>query len=1518
MKKILGLDLGTNSIGWALIEKNDEEGRIIKTGNRIIPMDAAALSDFANGNTVSQTADRTAKRSARRLRERFLLRRERLHRILHAMGFLPSHYDESIEWDIEKDKKHFGTFKEGLEPKLAWSTDEAGNPHFLFHASFEEMLEDFRKAQPQLLVNSKKIPYDWTLYYLRKKALTEAITKEELAWILLNFNQKRGYNQLRDEEIGGSTDKKEEYLRLKVACVTPDEDSKGKDVWYNITFEDSDIVYRRKSKQPLDWVGKMRDIIVTTKLDENGNPKQKKDGSRDYSVKSPGENDWGLIKIKTENDLKTSGLTVGTFIYNAILSNPSEKIRGGLVRTIERDYYKSELRMILEEQKKYHAELNDRKLYQYCIQELYPNNETHRNSIANNSFTYLLLEDILFYQRPLKSKKSFIDNCPYEFHLAPDRTTGEIKRFPIKCIAKSNPLFQEFRIWKFISNLRIIERTKEVNGKLCSDVDVTDEFLKDHEDWYNLFEWLNDRASVEQKALLVQIGIKTEQQENYRWNYVEDKAYPMNATRNAILAKLTKKEKGIITQELEQKIWHLLYSIPSKQEIEKALSPSEGKENTYSLLLSKGISCESVEKLRYCKLTDTGYGAYSEKAIKRLLTLMRRGEAWKIDNIDQATVEKLNNLVQGCLSENLPTKVVAALKNINEIGDCQGLPEYLAAYIVYGRHSESVDVVKWNTPGDIDIFLNNFVQHSLRNPVVEAVVLETLRVVRDIWKKYGSIDEVHVEMGRDMKNPSDKRRQMTEQILKNETANLRIKALLAELANPDCKVENVRPHSPSQQDLLRIYEEGVLENNEPDEDMQDVIKRLSNVAVRPSHKDVIRYKCWLDQKYRSPYTGVPIPLSRLFTSDYEIEHIIPQSLYFDDSFSNKVICEAEVNKLKDNRLAYDFIKSYHGQIVSLSNNKTVKVLEVNQYEELVKTSFSSRQQSSKKRKLLMDELPTDFIQRQMNDSRYISKLIISLLSNLVREQDEDGNLEKESMSKNVIACNGRITDTLKRDWGVEEVWNAIVLPRFERMNAVSGQQCFTATNTNGRLIPNMPLELQKGFQKKRIDHRHHAMDAVVIACTSRDHVNLLNNEASKPENKEMKYALQHKLRVYEDVVINGQMRKVPKEFIMPWKSFKGDLMRALQEIIVSFKQNNRVINIATNKYIVMEDGKRVVKEQPTANHYAIRKPLHKETIYGHINLRRIVEVRLTEALKDYTRIVEKPLRKKIGELKIQGLDDKQIIKYLKQRTREWCALDVNKIPVYYFTDEKKPMVATRFGNDLVSVFNGKTKADDIRNTIAKISDTGIQLILNNYLDAHLNNIEYAFSPEGFEKMNENLRMYNRGKDHKPIRKVRMMEPMGLKFPIGYIGSKSKKYAEAQSGTNLYFAVYNDEEGNRYFKTVPLNIAIERIKLHLQPAPETDEEGHKLLFILSPGDLVYLPTEDEIENNCQELSSGNIYKMISCSKDTCYFLPASVASVIVNKTEFESHNKTQKDDTGRMIKVFCYPLNVTRLGEISLR
>ena len=164
-------------------------------GSRIIPMDAAVLGDFEKGNSISQTAERTRIRGMRRLRERQLLRRERLHKVLNILGFLPKHYRDEIDFN-----KHPGKFLANTEPKLPWVKNEQGKYTFLFLNSFEEMLQDFKEHQPSIVSDKKKVPYDWTIYYLRKKALTQKISKEELAWILLNFNQKRGYYQLRGED----------------------------------------------------------------------------------------------------------------------------------------------------------------------------------------------------------------------------------------------------------------------------------------------------------------------------------------------------------------------------------------------------------------------------------------------------------------------------------------------------------------------------------------------------------------------------------------------------------------------------------------------------------------------------------------------------------------------------------------------------------------------------------------------------------------------------------------------------------------------------------------------------------------------------------------------------------------------------------------------------------------------------------------------------------------------------------------------------------------------------------------------------------------------------------------------------------------------------------------------------------------------------------------------------------------------------------------------------------------------
>jgi CRISPR-associated endonuclease Csn1 len=1502
MKKILGLDLGTNSIGWAVVNKNEENTLIgiEGSGSRIIPMSQDVLGNFDAGNSISQTAERTGFRGIRRLHERYLLRRERLHRVLHLLGFLPEYYEQYIDFE-----KHFGKFAQGSEPKLPWKKAVDGKSEFLFQSSFHEMLSDFAKTQPQLLANNKKIPYDWTIYYLRKKALFQKIEKEELAWILLNFNQKRGYYQLRGEEDEETPNRLVEYHSLKIVDVVADEkpNSKG-DTWYSLHLENG-WIYRRSSKVPLyDWNDKVRDFIVTTDLNDDGTVKTDKEGVEKRSFRAPSADDWTLLKKKTEVDIDNSKKTVGVYIYDTLLQNPSQKIRGKLVRTIERKFYKDELKKILEKQKEFHSELGEKNntYYQKCISDLYPQNEDHRKVLQYGDFTKLFLDDIIFYQRPLKSKKSLISNCPYEYHTFKNEA-GTIEKSPVKCIAKSHPLYQEFRLWQFIHNLRIYEREKNIDGKLCTDIDVTVEFIPTVEERVKLFDWLNERKDIKQDTLLqsyFKIKKKNRTDDNfpYRWNYVEDKEYPCNETRSSILNRLTKLgiSKDFLDKEKEFALWHILYSVNDKGEVGKALKTFAEKNS---------LDNDFVETFAKFPPFTKNYGAYSAKAVKKLLPLMRMGNYWDEDAIAtemkqriQAVSERLNDInhdakkIEHISDDDIPKQVLKSFLNVEN--PYSGLNTYQACYAVYGRHSEASDITKWKTPQDIDEYLKEFKQHALRNPIVEQVILETLRVVRDIWKRHGNLSEIHIELGREMKNPADERAKITAKISENENANLRIKALLAELKN-HADVENVRPYSPNQQEILKLYEEGVL--NSVSEIPDDIIKITK--SSQPTQSELVRYKLWLEQKYRSPYTGEIIPLGKLFTSAYEIEHVIPQSRYFDDSLSNKVICEAEVNKLKANALGYEFIKQHGGEKVELSFGKTVEILSVESYEKFVKDNYGKLR--GKMKKLLLEEIPDKMIERQLNDTRYISKIVKSLLSNIVRE---DG--EQEATSKNVIMCTGGITNMLKQDWGLNDVWNKIITPRFERMNELTNSNQFGQwVNKEGKNIfqTEMPLELQKGFNKKRIDHRHHAMDAMIIACTTREHVQYLNNEHAQSKNDDVRYGLRQRLCFKVKTDEKGGYKW---QFHKPWATFTQDALAALEKIIISFKQNLRIINKTTNKYQVYENGKKILKSQEKGDSWAIRKQLHKDTVFAKVSLRKTKKVKFNIALKDWKNIANKELKDEIKRLiAAYGLFDvEKINKYFKDKNYLYQDIDISKVDIYYFEDDN---AATRKALD--TSFNAKT--------IESITDTGIQKILLNHLAIKDNNPDLAFSPEGIEEMNKNIVELNGGKSHQPIYKVRVYEPIGNKFLVGYIGSKQKKYVEAAKGTNLFFAIYADENGNRTFETIPLNIVIERLKQGLKEVPERNEKGHLLLFHLSPNDLVYVPTKEEIESktplNIENIRPERVYKMVSCTGNECFFTPNNIANPIVQTTELGANNKSARSWDGTMIKQAGIKIMVNRIG-----
>ena len=1433
IKHILGLDIGSNSIGWALIQLDllQKTKRIIATGSRIIPMDQKVLSDFGKGITISPTAQRTSYRNARHCRERHLLRRERLHRVLHILGFLPTHYDKQIDFS-----KRYGKFVDNTEPKIAYNERK-----FLFMDSFQEMLADFKIHQPDLFYTKKngeesKIPYDWTIYYLRKKALSRKISKEELAWIILNFNQKRGYYQLREEEEENKENDFEIISSKIISVIKKDKDKKYNKYWYDIILENG-LVYQAAFYNDFvyNWINQDREFIIERISLKNGTEKVKLSylptfDEIDKMDKKEQDKYYKKIKIKTENSIGNK--TVGCYIYDHILQNPNEKIKGKLVRTIERKYYKEELKAILEKQVALQPELFTDQLFADCIRELYNKNEAQQRNLAARDFVHLFVEDIIFYQRPLRSQKSTLANCSLESRSYIDKDSHTRKEVPLKVCPKSNPYYQEFRVLQWLQNLKIYE--------IDTDQEVTHEFIKTLEDKQQLFDFLMDQKEIDCEELLKYFlnqtypnakekALKSELKkwkDTYRWNYVYDigekssKKYPMNETRYELkrhLEKVANLPDDFLSSEVEYLLWHLIYSVKDKVAYEKGLKTFAQKHH-----LDKDSFVESFKKF---KPYPSEYGNFSEKAIRKLLPLMRFGAYWDFNHIDKNTQKRIEDLITGAENEEIRTilREKAEKYQLEKETDFQDLPLWLAQYIVYNRHAEASSLEKWTSVNDLETYLNEFKQHSLRNPIVEQVVMETLRVVRDIWQQYGQgqasfFDEIHIELGRELKKTAKEREKLSKQNQKNEDINLSIKEKLKEL-----KKYNTRAYSITHQE---------------------------------------KYKLWLEQKHISPYTGQIISPENLFTDNYEIEHIIPQSRFFDDSLSNKVVCESIVNKApyKDRQLGLEFIKNQGGRIVKelSKENKTIKIFTEKQYRTFIKEHYSNN--PAKTKKLLLEEISEKMVARQMNDTRYISKFISEILSKIVRSDEQDEGVH----SKNVILCTGKITSILRQDWGLNDIWDNLILPRFERMNNLLQKEKFTIYSIEKqKKIPVVPINDQfKSFQKKRIDHRHHALDAIIIACVTGEHINYINNQHALEKGKDKKEKQKEHDKLREKLCIKkynkGSEENYSWIFKKPWNTFTQEVRAVLEGIVVSFKQNLRVINKATNYYErwVEENGKyikKMVKQEGT--NWAIRKPLHEETISGKIYL-----------------------------------DREKITK-----------------------------------NDILTATRKTVDSSFNEERIKKITDTGIQKILLNYLE-YKGSPEIAFSPEGLEELNKNLSIYNDGKPHKPIYKVRIYEKGSGRFALGEKGRKYKKYV--QGAPNLYFGIYQGAN-KRSFVTIPLNEVIERQKQGRPSIPEYNEKGDPLLFSLSPNDLVYVPIKGEIieDIDFQNLSNEQkerIYNVNDFSS-TCYFTPNRIAKAIFPK-EVDLQRKGDKlsgsYDTktasleGIQIKEVCIKLKVDRLGNLS--
>ncbi|UOX35111.1 hypothetical protein LXD69_06255 [Flavobacterium sediminilitoris] len=1667
MKKILGLDLGTNSIGWALIEV-DHENKIVKIlglGSRILTMDAAEIAKFESGAKIeSSAAKRTTQRSPRKLNERYLLRRDRLHCVLNLLNSLPEHYKLSIEFENEKGKRS-GKFKKGTEEKLAYYKDDNGKFQFLFKDAYHQMESEFRKKYPEMFYlkrngNQTKIPYDWTLYYLRHKAVTDInfeLTKEQLAWITLSFNQKRGYEKVigQDEKIqkeGELTDafvgkvksvkkiedediyeivlvdnnndaiklfkyneetkiqiteigdlkeveivskydeegtintKKTEYIINEVREFSIiDVRNSGRKIKENFVFEielETGWIKEQQSKFTPKWKDTKRDFIIKTKYDENG-IRIPKGADKGRNINIPKEEDWTLMKLKTETSLtsfntKNNTKGVASFVYYTLLQNPKQKIKADLITVIERDYYREELDVIYKNQEQFHPELKNRNLYEQAIQLLYPNNTNHQKIIKELDFNYLLKEDILLYQRDLKSKKSLIADCVYEkenFERT-DEKTGKTYKNSLKAIHKANPLYQEFRLWQFIKRLKIIKREDIVNEQIKINLDVSSQLLTS-ELKEELYSFLNDKENVTEKDILGFLNKKHKdldiKVENYKWNFTSEKE-PCNSTRYNFILR-TKRIKGFdyrtfLTSENEYSLWHFFYSVKKKDEFNKGLFNIIGRLLEKSGL-SKEFHAELVKNFSSFGGYTNDYGTYSEKAIKKMLPFLRLGKYWNGKDIE-TILSKINQEVK--------QKVLDKEEINGELKDFQGLWVSSACYLVYGRYSEVGEVQFWQSPYDIENYLKNeFRQHSLNNPTVEKILVETLHVVKDIWKYYGEeigtdeegrivynklFDRIHIELGREMKKNNKQKERDDKQNKENRKANERIVELLRELKTNNSSLQE---KSPFQQEKLRILEESLLSSIEYDKDNTEyelsngkiTKKEIKDITTKEfskiSRSDFDRYKLWLDQRYQSPYTGKFIKLSDLFDrKKYEIEHIFPQERITLNALYNKVICETEINKEKKASTGYGFIANAKSKKVYCSaHDAHTEVISIHEYEELVKNNFSGK----KREILLSKEIPEEFTNSQLTNSQYISKMAMKLLSNIVREKDED-----TFRSKNVLATNGTITSTLKRHWQLNEAWNEIISPRFKRLNQLTNSNLFgdyREINGHKVFINTVPEEANKNFDPKRIDHRHHALDALIIALTSENHVQYLNNISSQEKNDEeklktrkgIKFQLTNSRKGFNDekewyFLPPAQIKTKDgiDEFQYQFgetksKLFKEIAQNALENTIASFKQKNRIIRQRWNKYLKPVDGKMKIEIQEGLKevvNYNVRKRLHEDTFYGKVKLQnKVISISLEKALNEKFDLVDVELSKKIENLKQRnGKSFKEIIEELESK--------------YPTVNAYEKFVATRFGNALESF--ASIPSDKIIKAIQSITDTGIQRILQNHLENYKEIIdgktkfdtENAFSSDGVKELNRNIIKLNNGKFHHPIYKVRTSDAMGTKFSVSEEGQKNTKYVVTAAGSNAFCGFYQ-KGTDRKFYIPTLRESVESLKQGFEPCPaiHPEDSEFKLNFVLNPSDLVYVPTEEENENTSlvdfskmKKEQMNRVYKFTDGSGTTMNFVPINVASLLFNMSNKEQEkaeiklsiqnelglgspqSKNQNSLDGTQIKSVCWKLKVDRLGNIS--
>jgi len=929
--------------------------------------------------------------------------------------------------------------------------------------------------------------------------------------------------------------------------------------------------------------------------------------------------------------------TIGQFFYNELIKNE-------LVDENGKCFYTYRIKDQVFPRQAYEAEFIQ---IINCQKKYYP--DVFTDDVVDE------LKDCIFYQRPLKSCKYLISLCDFEKKEFLNSKGNVVSDGP-KVAPRTSPLFQICKIWESVNNISLRNRKGE-------------ELFISIEQKKAMFDFLNTHDKLTTKDLFSILDIDKKE------GWFAGKAVGKGIQGNVTLLELRKAlacldnvddllrfdleivESGVVDAETGEilsvvsknyqkqplyKLWNLIYSIQDKETLKKALKKLFGIDDEAVL--------SNLYRLDFVK---PGYGNKSSKFIRKILPYLQEGMMYS-EACEYVGINHSNSLTK---AENMARELLDKLPMIQK--------------------------------------------NELRQPIVEKILNQMINVVNEIIKKFGKIDEIRVELARELRQSKDER---------NETFK---------------------------------------RNSQQDKENKAISERISKeYGLTPTLTRIRKYRMYEEANGICFYCGKPIELSNFLNGiDSEREHIIPKALLFDDSFSNQVCSCRSCNSAKSNTTAFDFMRhkskaefeNYLERVKEAyekgDNNKSK--ISKTKYEKLL-TSYEDYLMRKEQGKETENDKRVweNFIDRQLRQSQYIAKKSVELL---------------KQICYNVWTTSGSVTDFLRHIWGYDEILHEINLPRYRRADLTE----MVTIDENGQ---KKEKEKIKGWSK-RLDHRHHAIDAVTIAQTKQSVIQRLNTLNAERD------AMFQDLEAQNDKIKDKHHLLEKWSMSLPHISVE-DLKEKTKGVLVSFKSGKKVA-VVGKRYVYYKGKKKVVQ----SGIIIPRGALHEEGVYGKITIKYKGGVESSEIVKKY----------------VLGIGAQSCV----------------------FTGKETYEEKTKKGVTVIE--------DKIKKVLDSIVDAGIRKIILERLNrgfasgkSYKDDVKKAL--DNFRNLDTDPVYYNKEKGI-VIKNVRMRTGLTAVVPSKY-NDENEPISWVKPGNNHHIAIYEDKDGVLHEHIVTFWHAVERKKYHL--------------------------------------------------------------------------------------------------------